>query len=204
MAATGATGNLGAVYDSSSADEVARKYDAWAEGYDTEMAQWGYRHPAIALALLARHVPAGVGPILDAGAGTGLVGEWLGIVGYPEADALDISEGMLAVARRKGVYRHLYVAALGKALPFPDATYAAVVCTGVFTTGHVGPEGIDELIRIIRPEGVVVVTAKDTVWPGLQSRIDRLGLRLIEQTPPYHSLPGSGDTVAGRCLVIGR
>ena len=40
--------------------------------------------------------------LLDAGVGTGLIGSWLGIVGYPHVEGLDISEGMLAVAARKG------------------------------------------------------------------------------------------------------
>ena len=56
----------------------------------------------------------GAAPVLDAGAGTGLVGEWLGILGYPEVEALDISEGMLAVARAKGVYRALHVGCAGR------------------------------------------------------------------------------------------
>ena len=78
-----------------------------------------------ASALLARHLPRGAAPLLDAGAGTGLIGEWLGIMGYPDVEALDISEGMLAVARAKGVYRALHVGVLGGALPFPKGTSPA-------------------------------------------------------------------------------
>jgi predicted TPR repeat methyltransferase len=90
---------LDAVYAAKSVEEIARTYDDWAESYDGEMARVGYRHPAICLALLARHLPRGAGPVLDAGAGTGLIGEWLEILGFPAAEALDVSEGMLAVAR---------------------------------------------------------------------------------------------------------
>ncbi len=39
-------GHLGAVYAADSAEAVAEGYDAWAETYDTDMAQKGYRHPA--------------------------------------------------------------------------------------------------------------------------------------------------------------
>lgn len=82
------------------------------------MAQAGYRHPSVCLALLARHLPRGAGPLLDAGVatgvGTGMIGDWLGIVGYSHVEGLDISEGMLAVAARKGNYRALHRAALGR------------------------------------------------------------------------------------------
>ena len=65
----GHDGFLGAVYDSKSTADVAALYDKWAETYDAEMAQAGYRHPSICLALLARHLPKGTAPLLDAGAG---------------------------------------------------------------------------------------------------------------------------------------
>ncbi len=200
--------NLGAVYGAKTPDDIARTYDAWAEAYDGEMARLGYRHPAICLALLARHLPRGATPILDAGAGTGLIGEWLALLGYPDPEALDISEGMLAVAARKAVYARLHRAALGSPLPFPDARFAAAVCAGVFTTGHVGPEGLDELVRIVRPGGVLVLTVKDKVWSaGFAARLDALAdggrLRVLETTPSYVSMPGEPDTVPSRGVVLG-
>jgi len=207
MAGGGHGGNLGAVYGAGSAEEVAALYDRWAGSYDAEMAAAGYRHPAIALALLARHLPRGAGPVLDAGAGTGLVGEWLGILGWPEVEGLDISAGMLAVAARKGVYRALHRLALGGPLPFPDGHFAAVVCTGVFTTGHVGPEGLDELVRVCRPGGVLVMTVKTTLWEGgFAARIDALGRLavLVDRTPPYVSMPGETGTVPSLAAVLRR
>ncbi len=200
-------GHLGAVYAAASPDEVAQHYDAWAETYDAEMAANGYRHPSVCLALLARHLPKGAGPILDAGAGTGLIGEWLGTLGYPVAEALDLSEGMLAVARRKGVYRALHRAALGGALPFADGAFAAVVSAGVFTTGHVGAEALDELIRIVAPGGVIVMTVKDAVWDGgFAARLMELQaagrLQLVEETAPYVSMPGEAGTSPARAIVL--
>ncbi len=140
-----------------------RIYDGWAETYDAEMAKAGYRHPSICLALLARHLPRGAAPLLDAGAGTGLIGEWLGIIGYPHVEALDLSEGMLAVAARKGDLQGAPpVWRLGGPLPFADGAFAGIISAGVFTTGHVGAEALDELIRICRPGGVIVLTVKDS------------------------------------------
>jgi ubiquinone/menaquinone biosynthesis C-methylase UbiE len=200
-------GHLGAVYAATAPNEVAAAYDKWAETYEDEMRKAGYRHPSVALALLTRHLPRGAGPILDAGAGTGMVGEWMGIVGYPVVEALDISSGMLAVAARKGVYSQLHNVALGGALPFADRQYAAILCTGVFTTGHVGAEALAELVRITQPGGIIVATVKGTVWEGgFAAEIDRLTraglLTLIEETAPYISMPGEAATSPSRAIVL--
>ncbi len=200
-------GHLGAVYDAKKPEEIAGHYDRWAQSYDADMAAAGYRHPAICLALLSRHLPRGAEPLLDAGAGTGLVGEWLDIVGYPRVEALDISEGMLAVARKKGVYSDVHQLALGGPLPFSDNAFAGVISAGVFTTGHVGADGVDELIRICRPGGVIVLTVKDTLWSeAFAARISDMQasdrVALVEQTSPYVSMPGEAATVPSRGVVI--
>jgi predicted TPR repeat methyltransferase len=198
---------LDAVYGAMSPDETARKYSQWAKDYDADMSALGYRHPTICLALLCRHLPAGAAPILDAGAGTGLIGEWLKIVGYPSAEALDISEGMLEVARRKGVYERLHCAAMGGKLELPTDHFAGAVCAGVFTVGHVGPEGIDELARVVRPGGVIVFTVKDQTWDeGFAARVGErqaAGVwHVAEETPSYISMPGHPDTAPSRALVL--
>ncbi len=202
-------GALGAVYDAKRPEEVAELYDGWAETYDSEMATAGYRHPTICLALLARHLPAGATPLLDAGAGTGLIGEWLGIMGYPRVEGLDISAGMLAVAARKGAYAALHRLALGGPLPFSDASFAGIVSAGVFTSGHVGIEGLDELIRVLKPGGVMVLTVKNTLWDGgFSARVAELEAEGLvaraEETAPYVSMPGEAGTVPSRGLVLRR
>lgn len=200
-------GHLGQVYNAKTPEQVAALYDAWAASYDLEMAQAGYRHPSIGLALLARHLPRGASPVLDAGAGTGMLGDWLGIMGYPHVEGLDISEGMLAVARAKGGYAALHCLALGGDLPFADGHFAGVISTGVFTTGHVGAEALPELIRICRKGGVIVLTIKDTVWnDGFSARLAELAaadvLEMVEETTPYVSMPGVAGTSVSRAVVL--
>ena len=207
MSAENKTARLGAVYQAESADDVARVYDSWAEKYDDDMSLAGYRHPAISLAILARHVPKGEAPLLDAGAGTGLIGEWLAITGYSNVDALDISAGMLAVAERKGVYKGLHKAALGGTLPFSDDQFAAIISAGVFTSGHVGVEGLDDLLRVCAPGGTIVLTVKDVLWQasfsGRIAELEAAGvLTLIDDTGPYVSMPGEVGTTPSRCIAL--
>jgi ubiquinone/menaquinone biosynthesis C-methylase UbiE len=192
-------GYLRAVYEAKDAADVAALYDKWAASYDAEMAEAGYQHPQACVALFSRHVMRGAAPVLDAGAGTGLIGQWLQTLGYPEVEALDISAGMLEIARSKHLYTDYHQLALGGALPFADGAYAGVICAGVFTSGHVGAEGLDELIRICAPGGAVVLTVKCKLWDnGFRARVDdfvaRSVVRVAERTEPYVSMPGDAAT----------
>lgn len=209
MTAHGNDNPLDAVYAAKTPDEAARLYDDWAERYEGDMAAAGYRHPSIGVALLARHLPREARPVLDAGAGTGLLGEWLAILGYPHVEALDVSRGMLAVAGRKGTYKALHQLALGGALPFDEGHFAAIIATGVFTDGHVGAEALDELIRICRRGGILVLTVKDTLWSaGFSERIEALRragqIEIAEETQPYVSMPGEPGTTPSRGVVLRR
>jgi predicted TPR repeat methyltransferase len=209
MTASEHSGALGAVYDAKTPEEVAALYDGWAATYDAEMAAAGYRHPSICLALLARHLPRGAAPVLDAGAGTGLIGEWLGILGYHHVEALDLSEGMLAVAAAKGAYKALHNLALGGTLPFADGHFAGIVSAGVFTTGHVGAEGLPELIRICRPGGVIVLTVKTTLWEAgfakaVAAHAAAGRIAVAEETTPYVSMPGETGTIPSLAVVLKR
>ncbi len=197
--------HLNAVYGAESADDIALRYNAWADGYEGDMAQAGYRHPSIATALCARHLPMGAAPILDAGAGTGLVGEWLHLIGYAQIEALDISEGMLAVAQKKGVYDAFHHHALGDPLPFEDGRFAGVVCAGVLTTGHVGTEALPELVRSTTSGGILILTVKETLWTGEMSDcLAGFGLEIIDATQPYLSMPGAQSATPSRAVALKR
>lgn len=201
------SGFLGAVYDAKDADDVAALYDKWAATYDSEMSDAGYQHPAACVALFARHVMRGATPVLDAGAGTGLIGQWLQTLGYPVVEALDISQGMLDIAQKKNLYNAYHRLALGGPLPFADGAYAGVISAGVFTSGHVGVEGLDELLRICQPGGFVVLTVKGTLWDGgFSARVGefvRKGvIEIAELTEPYVSMPGEVATTPSMGVAL--
>lgn len=206
MAASAKDTPLDAVYGAKAPEEIAALYDAWAEGYDADMARAGYRHPSIGLALLARHAPRGTGPVLDAGCGTGILGEWLAILGLGPVEGLDLSAGMLAVARRRRAYERLHQAALGGPLPFADGHFAGIIATGVFTTGHVGAEALAELARILRPGGPMVLTVKTTLWDdGFSASLAAMpALSIVETAGPYVSMPGEAGTIPSLGVVLRR
>ena len=172
-------GFLGAVYGAKDADDVAALYDKWASTYDAEMADAGYRHPAACVALFARHVMRGSAPVLDAGAGTGLMGQWLQTLGYPEVEALDVSQGMLDIARQKNLYTAYHKLALGGPLPFArvaGVSRAAGVhakATGAPTGRRTDLAGLDP--AVVMGDGRAVLRAIDLM--ELASLVKRLSDR---------------------------
>ena len=49
--------------------------------------------------------------------------------------------------------------ALGEPIDYPDDSYDAVAVCGVFTPNHAPASGLDELIRVTRPGGLLLFTA---------------------------------------------
>lgn len=188
------TRHLRQAYTAKSPQENSRFYDAWAEDYETHMNNVGYLHPAMVAAMLTRHVPAGTGPILDAGAGTGIMAEILTALGYPEVVGFDGSKRMLEAAAGKNVYLELRRMYLGAALDYPDHRFAAVVSAGVFTQGHAPLSSLDELVRVTRAGGHIIFSAGPAYLGGPLERkreeLEGQGLwRFVDASERYNSTP---------------
>jgi predicted TPR repeat methyltransferase len=151
------------VYSARNNRELASRYDEWAEDYEDDMLSLGYAIPAVAAGFVGRYVPFG-GTVLDAGAGTGMFGRILRVLGYEDLVGIDISERMLEKAGKKDAYHSLHPMVLGKPLSFDDASFSAAVSVGVFTTNHAPPEALDELVRVVEPEGWVIFSVRDDVY----------------------------------------
>jgi SAM-dependent methyltransferase len=186
---------LDRVFTASSTQVLADAYDEWAASYDADMLAIGYLHPAVAAGLVGRHVRHRDARILDAGAGTGILGQVLSIMGYANLVALDMSIGMLIKAGERGVYRELRTGTLGERLDFADQSFAVVVSTGVFTVGHAPASALEELVRITRPGGHLIFTVGTPAWEagGYRERLERLEserrCRLVEATEHYRPMP---------------
>ncbi|MER9657821.1 class I SAM-dependent methyltransferase [Mesorhizobium sp. M0152] len=149
------------------AGRLANFYRGWASSYDVDVAQ-GYCGPmivaelaaAVQTAYLARHRADMT--ILDAGCGTGLVGVELESLGFRLIDGFDLSEEMVEKARQTRAYRKVRGDVDLNRLPseYSSASYDITVCCGVFTLGHVGPDGLRELARVTRPNGFVIASVR--------------------------------------------
>ena len=206
MSAMKQEGELGEVYSAETSEELAAAYDRWSNGYDRYMNEGGYRHPAVCAALIARYISDLQAPLLDAGVGTGLVGDLLGLLGYQKLTGIDISKSMLKVARKKGIYSELKNADLLSDVSLPKSYYAAAVAAGVFTTGHVGTRGFDTLTSLVETYGWLIITVKSTIWEaGFSDYMDakeRSGtIKILEKTEPYNSIPGAPTNAPSFALV---
>lgn len=140
-------------------------YRDWAATYDTDFAAaMDYFYPKSIAEIYSEFATNEDGPVLDVGAGTGLVAEALKPLGNWQIDALDISQEMLDVALGKACYRRAVCANLTKKLPLDDAGYGGLISAGTFTHGHVGPDAIDELMRIARPGALFVLGINSEVY----------------------------------------
>ena len=90
--------------------------------------------------------------IIDAAAGTGLIGVELHRLGYSDLHALDISQEMLNEAMNKNVYKTLICAALSdQQIPeIETGTFDALICGGALFMGHVRPSAFGEMIRLVK------------------------------------------------------
>jgi SAM-dependent methyltransferase len=185
------------VFGAGTPENLARAYDDWADRYDEDMQSLGQRGPEIVAAMAARHLHDRESPILDAGAGTGRTGEILAILGYRHLVALDLSEGMLARARERGVYREVHRGVLGEPLTFAGGAFAAVVAAGVFTEGHAPPGSFDELLRVTRPGGRLIFTLATPALEqgGFRDKLHALEAegrwRPVEATALFRGVPAS-------------
>jgi predicted TPR repeat methyltransferase len=153
------------VLNAANLQELMAAYGDWAEKYDHDLLrEMGYVAPRIAVSLLKEHLAHEGARVLDAGCGTGIVGELLHQKGYGHIEGLDCSPPMLEKAGAKGIYKALNRGDLNKNLDIAANTYDAVISVGTFTCGHVGPEAFEELVRITRPGGWVCFTVREQAW----------------------------------------
>ncbi len=189
------------VYNARTDEDLRKGYDGWADSYDADMDRRGYKLPGLVTALLARHVPLDSGPILDGGAGTGLLGEWLALAGYTDLAALDLSQGMLDVAESRGVYDSLTCTALGDRLDYPLDHFRAVASAGSFGVHHAPASAFESLIDITQPGGHLILTVRhigmeDGNFPQEIVRLESQGRwKTLETHGPFFAFRDEPDSL---------
>jgi len=91
-------------------------------------------------------------------------------------------------------------------LTFDDDAFALVVSSGVFTQGHAPLEGLDELVRVTRSGGHLVLSVARTYLDGpfeqKRQQLEQANLwRLVGHTERYNSAPLE-DTLISQVFVF--
>lgn len=195
-------------YGLAGVDEAQALYREWSGTYDDHMVgELGYVAPDLIARRLAIHLDDRVTPVLDVGCGTGLTSVYLAEQGFANLDGIDITSDMLAKAQARGIYRNLIRADLTLPLDLDDGAYGAAISSGTFTHGHVGPEPLPELVRILRPGGLLACAIHKDVWQtkGFKAAFDRFerGGKLVHvESSPDELFTGQG--AAGLYIIYRR
>ncbi len=160
-----------------STDEVRDLYDDWSKNdkYNQDMIDWKYSGPReVVSAFLPHAINKGI-KILDAGCGSGLVGEELSKEGYSIIHGADIAAKLMN-SIPAGIYQELHNIDLNKPTNFNDDFFDAVLCVGTFTFGHVKAKALSEFTRIVKSGGIIGFTINEGVFLdyGFKSELDHL------------------------------
>ncbi|MDA7427746.1 methyltransferase domain-containing protein [Primorskyibacter aestuariivivens] len=187
--------DLDRAYALQTPEDSKRLYAKWADSYDTSFAaEMDYRLPDHVERVFVG--TGGTGPVLDLGAGTGLCAQALAQRGVAPIDGTDISQDMLDIAAQKNIYRSLFTGDLTGLLPVEDGGYTGLVSSGTFTTGHVGPEALDEVLRIAAPGAVIALSINAKYWAerGFEEKFAALGASITDLQLPEVRIYGPANT----------
>ncbi len=106
--------------------------------------------------------------VLDAGCGVGYGTNLLAEAGASSAVGVDIAKAVVEAATASAAEGASFQASGIHDLPFEHATFDLVVCFEVIEHVERPAEAIDELVRVLRPPGVLVISSPnpDAYVPG--------------------------------------
>ncbi|MEM7293082.1 MAG: class I SAM-dependent methyltransferase, partial [Pseudomonadota bacterium] len=163
--------------------------------------------PAMIASMFVSYVSTDTSPILDAGCGGGIQAEPLAMLGYGPIVGIDLSEGMLDVARSKNIYTDLQQATLGETLDFSDDHFGAVLSSGTITPKHAPPHSFEELIRITKPGAPILFSMRDDAmqepeYPAMVEKLSTDGKwESVFSGDSFYSMPYGEPEVTHRIHV---
>nr|CAB3267677.1 Williams-Beuren syndrome chromosomal region 27 protein-like [Phallusia mammillata] len=154
----------GGMLESETEKGIVKNYSKHAAAYDQCLQDIGYNIPTTVAELVMKYGNLGSNSqVLDVGVGTGLLGEELNKLGFSgKLDGIDGSEGMLNVAKNKGIYRDLIQQFLtpGCTLDVGDVKYDAIACVGTFSSSHVAPSVAKCFFKHVKTGAPVIISAR--------------------------------------------
>ena len=202
---------LNDAYSVKTPEDNIKLYKVWASSYDDDFAKKNdYRSPVLISNYYDKYSNKNDVPVLDVGAGTGLIAEVMNKKNTIDIDAIDISPEMLESAKSKNCYNKLIEADLTKNLDIDNNYYGAIVSAGTFTHGHIGPNALDELLRVTKPSGLFVITIHSKVYvnQNFEQKFQDINKQITDLT--FHEEKAYGnnpdkdhgnDTVFITCLL---
>jgi ubiquinone/menaquinone biosynthesis C-methylase UbiE len=181
------------------AEEVGTFFDGEAARYDAAHDKAGPgRHSLLVRMNATLDLLGGeTGEVLDAGMGPGRLLEELDQRGWT-VSGIDVADEMVALARERvpSAADRLLRAEL-EALPHPDASFDAVVATGVLEYSPDLSSALRELARVLRPGGLLVVCIQNpralySIWRRNLYRLIRFAKRLLKTG---RAMPPSGTRI---------
>lgn len=143
-----------------SINQVISTYDDWAAEYNQEHQDNGWQILLNHTAYILTQYLNTQQNVLDVGCGTGLLGSELHSYGFDKVSGIDISENSLELASQLDIYENLQQEELGKNLDFIDNSFDALVSCGVFTRKQIPLNAFEELLRILKPKGLLAVVLR--------------------------------------------
>ena len=200
---------LDIVYNEKSSIKLKQHYKSWANDYDQDLIDWGYAYPSQLKKIMSQDIKLKKSSkILDAGCGTGLVAEVLGDMNFKNIVGLDYSLDMLKMAKDKKIYTRLIQESLNKKTSLRSNQFDVVLCTGVLTSGHVGAKAINELIRVTKNKGYLILSIAESIYEklGFKDEIEknREQLLKIKISKPFIALPNHKSSATSKMYVFQR
>ena len=197
-------------------DELREIYAHWAGSYDEEMLAndlQSYKSVTqVSLELLSTlDMPMVASPlrVMDAGCGTGLLGQhFLKSLRASELRSrqvylvgIDLSPDMLYLAKEKGCFDEVYEGNLQNVQTFIASSFDLIISAGVFLAGHCNAETLKPLLRCLHPGGYAVFTVRSSLFQGEESdffaAVKGAGCELLQVlTMPYYG------EIEARVLVV--
>ena len=186
---------LDIVYNEKSSVKLKHHYKLWADKYPSQLKK-----------IMSKDIKVKKNSkILDAGCGTGLVAEVLGEMNFKNVVGLDYSMDMLKIAKDKKVYSRLLQESLDKKTSLRSNQFDIVLCTGVLTSGHVGAKAINELIRVTKNKGYLILSIAESIYEklGFKDEIEqnKKNILNIKISKPFIALPNHESSATSRMHI---